>query len=137
MVGYGAGAWQVAQLEKYGMPFPDVDVGWGHCDTMPEGGQAGQGGTAGSENMGGSAGAPGSGGSAGMPVGGTAGEGGAGGEGGRDDSQSTEEQSDADNSPFANDSSAALCTQSPSLPQTLFLLLAMMLAPICTRRWRA
>ena len=30
---------------KYGMPFPDVDVGWGQ-DAMPEGG------TAGDENMG-------------------------------------------------------------------------------------
>ena len=38
MVGYGAGAWQVAQLEKYGYPFPDARSGWAHCSapTMPE-----------------------------------------------------------------------------------------------------
>jgi hypothetical protein len=32
MVGYGAGAWQVAQLEKHGRPFPNVDVGFAHCE---------------------------------------------------------------------------------------------------------
>lgn len=35
MVGYGAGAWQVAQLEKYGQPFPDANQDWSHCDTSP------------------------------------------------------------------------------------------------------
>jgi hypothetical protein len=35
MVGYGAGAWQVAQLEKYGYPFPDVNQNWNHCVDEP------------------------------------------------------------------------------------------------------
>ena len=35
MVGYGAGAWQMAQLEKHGRPFPDVDAGFAHCGGDP------------------------------------------------------------------------------------------------------
>lgn len=35
MVGYGAGAWQVAQLEKHGHPFPDVNQNWDHCVDEP------------------------------------------------------------------------------------------------------
>ena len=35
MVGYGAGAWQVAQLEKYGYGFPQVQERFDHCDTRP------------------------------------------------------------------------------------------------------
>ena len=35
MVGYGAGAWQVAQLEKYGYGFPQVQEGFDHCGTRP------------------------------------------------------------------------------------------------------
>ncbi|MEC9072166.1 MAG: hypothetical protein VX938_07295, partial [Myxococcota bacterium] len=32
MVGYGAGAWMMAQLEKYGSPPPTYDAGFAHCD---------------------------------------------------------------------------------------------------------
>ena len=35
MVGYGAGAWQVAQLEKYGYGFPQVQEGFEHCENRP------------------------------------------------------------------------------------------------------
>ena len=31
MVGYGAGAWMMTQLDKYGSPAPGFDVGFAHC----------------------------------------------------------------------------------------------------------
>ncbi|MEE2758274.1 MAG: glycoside hydrolase family 15 protein [Myxococcota bacterium] len=33
MVGYGAGAWQMALLEKRGRGAPAIDAGWAHCDS--------------------------------------------------------------------------------------------------------
>jgi len=45
MVGYGAGAWMMSQLDRHGHPTPRYDVGFGHCDGVEppteEGGEEG------------------------------------------------------------------------------------------------
>ncbi|MCA9543202.1 MAG: hypothetical protein KC613_02400, partial [Myxococcales bacterium] len=53
MVGYGAGAWQMALYAKHGMDFPDVDVTFDHCVEQPMGGAGGEGGAGGAGGMGG------------------------------------------------------------------------------------
>ena len=55
MVGYGAGAWQMAQLEKRELGAPDTDADWNHCsrNDNPMGGAGGTGGAGGGDAAGG------------------------------------------------------------------------------------
>ncbi len=125
MVGYGAGAWQMAQLEKVGLGAPNVDVGWAHCASQPTGGAGGMGGGggaggggagggggempgAGGSMTGGGDGQGGSGASAGSnnPFDGLGGTGGGGGESNNDPSEP------AALDPFADDVPATFCSSS-------------------------
>ncbi len=116
MVGYGAGAWQVAQLERFGFTFPDYDVGLTECVARDvgecDGGGSGAGGTGGS----------GAGGTGGSAAGGTGGSGtvgpggaGAGGAGGGmaprpGPGPGSGPRDNAGVDPFAGDEPAALCS---------------------------
>jgi len=104
MVGYGAGAWQMAQLEKYGLGAPAPDADWGHCVQEPEpGGAGGSGGTGGTQmGMGGRGGTGGNGGSQ-DPF---AGLGGSGGQGLGPGQQPMPDEPD----PFAGDQAATFCS---------------------------
>jgi hypothetical protein len=57
MVGYGAGAWMIVQLDKYGDPGPGRDLGLDHClSTTP--GDAGSGDVVGTDSAGSDTGTP-------------------------------------------------------------------------------
>ena len=114
MVGYGAGAWQMAQLEKRELGAPDTDADWNHCsgNDNPMGGAGGTGGAGGGDAAGGNGGGAGAGGAGGagggqsMPTGagGSAAIPGAGGSGGQQIGPGDE------NDPFAQDSPATFCS---------------------------
>lgn len=120
MVGYGAGAWQVAQLEKYGHPFPDVETGWGHCEDTSMGGEAGEGGAGGSMSDDGEAGETGEGGDSNLPSQINSDD-----NDGADNGDTTERETPR--SPFADDETAGLCQQSTPLNTTLFVLIILVL----------
>ena len=136
MVGYGAGAWQVAQLERYGAPGPGPGVGYDHCfvvDPESDGGMMliGDGGAPPPGST------PGGGGAGGTPGGGGGGggtPGGAGREGGFTPPTPGEESSEEERYDWSSEPSAGLCTLGLGAGGAPLLLLLLLGAP---RRRRA